>query len=47
MRKLKDLNLNRLVIADGCDMGSALIAMQKAGTSAAGVMRGTEFLGFE
>jgi IMP dehydrogenase len=46
MRRLSDLNLNRLIVPDSIDMGSALITMQKAGASAAGVMRDEEFLGF-
>ncbi len=46
MRRLTDLNLNRLVIADSLDMGSALIAMQKAGVAASGVMHERDFLGF-
>lgn len=46
MRKLSDLNLNRLIVPSNSDMGSALIAMQKAGASAAGVMEDKVFLGF-
>ncbi|MFM9872194.1 MAG: diguanylate cyclase [Fimbriimonadaceae bacterium] len=46
MRKLSDLNLNRLIVPSSSDMGSALIAMQKASASAAGVMHEKDFLGF-
>lgn len=46
MRRLADLNLNRLTIPDGSDMGSALLAMQKAGVSAAAVLDGNRFCGF-
>jgi len=46
MRRLSDLNLNRLIVSDSVDMGSALIAMQKAGVAATGVMRDKDFLGF-
>lgn len=46
MRRLADLNLNRLAIPEGSDMGTALIAMQKASVSAAAVVDGDEFTGF-
>lgn len=46
MRKLSDLTLNTLFLTEDADMGSALLAMQKAGVGAAAVLRKSEFLGF-
>lgn len=45
-RTLADIPLNTLSLEPSADVGMAMIAMQKAKTTAAAIMRGDEFMGF-